>query len=143
MANTKNTSKTEFKGFDQYVSEVESDAVPFELPVDKDTTLYFDPPTGARIEHFSRAWREGDTNLALWALAGDSWPELEKLTANKHFKVVRNIMEDMARHFKLIPEAEEVELRGPGGGTVKESDPQRIQQLQGLGFTIVGESQPR
>lgn len=136
-----NKKQAEFKSFDEYVSEAEVE--PFELPVSKDETLVIEAPTGARIEQFARAYREGDIVLALWALAGDSWPRLEELTNDKHFDVRNAIMNDLVKHFELVPTNAEVELRGPGGGTIKESDPQRIQQLQQLGFVIVGESQPR
>lgn len=133
-------SDKQFKSFDQYVDE--ADIEPFVLPISDDETLTFPIPSGTALLRFTEAYRAGDTIAVLWALCGDQWPRLEELLSDKPFTVMNKIMNDLVTHFKLVPNVE-MELRGPGGGKILESNPEKIAQLQRAGFTLVGESQPR
>jgi hypothetical protein len=43
-------------------------------------------------------------------------------------------------HFRLT---EEIRLEGPGGGTITERDPRKVQKLIGAGYKPAGEARSR
>ena len=51
-----------------------------------------------------------------------------------------NLIYDMMIHFDL---AEEVDLVGPGGGTISEKDPRKIRKLLNQGYRPAGEARSR
>lgn len=134
------TEQKSFKTFDEYVKEAE--ITPFELPINSKKTLKIEAPTGNQLMRFTDAYRQGDTEQILHALAGEKWPELAKVLYEAPYQAMQNVLDDMVRHFKLVPN-QEMELRNATGAKVVESDPDKIKALQRAGFKIVGESQPR
>ena len=131
-------TKTEFRSWDDYVAEVESD--PFQIPT-KDQTIVIPAPSGAGIIQFSNAARVGDAEAMLAAICGEQFAEVKKLLATPgSHKAMDNLIYDMMLFFDL---AEEIELEGPGGGTVTEKDPRKIKKLLNSGYRPAGEARSR
>lgn len=122
--------------WDKYVKEAEGE--PFTLRIDDKKKLVFDMPTGTGLMRIDQGMRTGDVELILRAIAGDQWPELEKLFGKAGHKAFVNIAEDMLDHFDLY---EEVTLIGPGGGRVKRKRPREIRAMMEQGYRPAGEGQ--
>lgn len=125
----------QFKKWDEYVEEAKIE--PFELPVSADETLVIEAPTGASLMHIMQGLRQGDLELILSSLAGDSWPRLEELFGGVGHKALPKLTEDMMDHFDLY---EPVTLIGPGGGKVTRKRPTDIQALLNQGYRPAGEA---
>ena len=132
------TSQQQFKAWDEYVEEAAH--APFQLPVSKDETLIIKAPTAATLIVWARAYRSGDVEAMLSALAGEHWGRLEQLLANAGHTALEHLVTDMMLFFDL---AEDVELIGPGGGKVKEKDPRKIRALMNTGYRPAGEAASR
>lgn len=132
-------NKTTFKTWDQYNEEAQGK--PFELPVSEDKTIVVDPPSGAGIIQFNNAARYGDAEAMLAGIVGEQFTEIKELLKRPgSHKAMDNLIYDMMMHFDL---AEEVDLVGPGGGTVTEKDPRKIKKLLNMGYKTVGEANAR
>lgn len=131
-------SQQEFYAWDKYVQEAK--IPPFRLRVSEDETLVFEAPTGNALIQIMRGLREGDLEVILYALAGDQWPRLQELFGDAGHKALPALVEDLMDHFDLY---EPVQLRGPGGGTVTEKRPRKIQALLNQGYRPVGEAPSR
>ena len=128
----------EFKSWDQYSSEAKQS--PFQLPVSADETIIMEPPTGASLLQWARAYRQGDMEAMLITLCGEKWQRVEQLLAKAGMKAMENLIIDMMIFFDL---AEDVMLIGPGGGKVIERDPRKIRLMLKQGYTTQGEAPSR
>lgn len=131
-------SNKTFKSWDDYTDEAKLD--PFQLPVDKETTLLVQPLTGAGLIQFARAQRSGDIEAMLIVICGDAWQGIEPLLAKAGMKAMENLLTDMMLHFDL---AEEYVLIGQGGGKITEKDPRKIRALMKQGYRPEGEATSR
>lgn len=129
--------KTEFKRWDQYVSEAQHD--PFELPVSDDEVIVVAYPTGASSVQAARAFRNDDPQAFMSAVCGDQYDRVWDLVSSAPKDVMSELMTDMLAYFDMLPE---YELVGPGGGApVTENDPRRIKALRNKGWRFVGEDE--
>ena len=132
-------SKKTFKSWDAYVDEAQVD--PFEIPVSNDETIVITAPSGAGMLQFNAAARIGDAEAMLAGITGEKFSEVKKLLSRPgSHKAMDNLIYDMMMHFDL---AEEVELVGPGGGTITEKDPRKIKALINRGYRPAGEARAR
>ncbi len=120
--------------WDTYVRE--ADRPDFVLKVSDDREIRITNPSGTQIMRFSEAVRNGDADATLAALTGDAWLDIRELLETAGSKATDALIEDIMYHFDLF---DEVELRGPSGGTVKESRPTKIASLLRMGYKPVGE----
>jgi len=125
----------EFKSFEQY--QAEAAVEPWQLPLKDRDPIIVQNPSAVQMMRFSDAYRQGDIAAALWALTGDSWNELEPLLSELGFKGMENMLIDLQLHFDLLPE---LEMQGPSGGTITESDPRKIKALRKKGYKAAGEA---
>jgi hypothetical protein len=129
---------SEFKTWDQYADEARIEA--FQLPVSKDEVLTIAAPSGAAIIQWSRAYRSGDSEAMLSALTGDHYARIRELVSRAPFEAMQNLVTDIMVHFRLT---DEIRLEGPGGGTITERDPRKVQKLIGAGYKPAGEARSR
>lgn len=132
-------AQKDFKTWDQYMEEAQGE--PFQIPVDKDYTIVIDQPSGAGIIQFTNAARAGDAEAMLAGIVGEKLNEVKKLLSQPgSHKAMDNLIYDLMMHFDL---AEDVELVGPGGGTITEKDPRKIRKLMNQGYRAAGEARAR
>lgn len=125
----------EFKSFEQYQAEAEVE--PWQLPRKDGETIIVENPSANQIMRFGDAYRKGDIAAALWALTGEAWKEIDPLLGKIGIKGMNEMLIDMQLWFDLLPE---LELTGPGGGTITESDPRKIDALRKKGYKAAGEA---
>lgn len=136
---TKKQQTTEFKTWDQYVSE--SAGEPFKIPISEDETLVIDSPSGAGLMEFTEGSHSYDAKRMLAGLVGDKFDDvMELLSRPGSHKAMDNLIYDMMMHFDI---AEEVEMVGKGGGKRKEKDPRKIRKLLNQGWRMAGEAPAR
>lgn len=125
---TKSTTKT----WDQYAAE--ADAPDFVLHRTKDDPdpIHVTNPTGARMLRVAQGTRAGDLDAILLGLCGEAYPEVNKLVAKAGHKALPRLVEDIMDHFDLY---EDIELEGPGGGTVTARRPTEVQKLVRMGYS--------
>jgi hypothetical protein len=128
-------AQQQFKRWDQYVEEAKHDA--FQLPVSDEETIIVEPPTGATLVQWARAYRTGDVEAMLITLCGDQWIRIEQLLGTAGHTAMENLITDMMIFFDL---AEDVTLIGPGGGKITEKDPRKIRALMKTGYRPEGEA---
>lgn len=138
MAANKNTNQAEFKTWDQYKEE--SKREPFQLPVSKDETIVIEAPNGAALIHWSRAFRQGDTEAMLTALCGDQWERVEELLPEGGWEVLPRLTHDISSFFGL--QNGKITLIGPNGSKRTVDDPIEAQRLMEEGWEP-GESRTR
>lgn len=125
----------QFKSFEDYQAEAEVE--PWQLPIKGEDPLVVQNPSGIQMMRFADAYRQGDISTALWALTGDAWDRLEEILGKLPHSAMEQMLIDMQLHFDLLPE---LEMQGPGGGTVTESDPRKIKALRKKGYKAAGEA---
>lgn len=126
---------TNVHNWDQYVTEAEVDPFILKTP---DSEISVSNPTGVQIMRLSQGLRSGDLDVILMGLCGDQYQVIVNLLGKVGHKALPKLIEDLMDHFELY---EDIELQGPGGGTVKESRPTKIRQLMGVGYKVKGEDQ--
>ena len=121
--------------WDQYVAEAE--APDFVLKSGDEEKMRVHNPTGVQIMRVSQGLRSGDLDLMLVGLTGEAYPQAIELLSKAGHKALPRLVEDLMDHFNLY---DEIELVGPGGGTVRETRPTKILQLLKLGYVVKGEA---
>jgi len=101
----KAASTFEYKTWDTYVTEAQVE--PYPLKVSADETLVIECPTGADIKSYALAQRTGNEDLAMVSLFGEHAERVEQLSAGAPHGALRHLVEDVARHFKIVGEAGE------------------------------------
>lgn len=129
-------NRTETHLWDDYVEEAN---LPDFVIADKDGNerLRVTNPTGVQLLRIAQGLRSGDLALMLLGLTGDANEAAMKLLSTAGHKALPKLVEDLMEHFGLY---DEMELVGPGGGTVHESRPTKIMQLLKMGYTPKGEA---
>lgn len=94
-------------------------------------------PNSIQVMRIGKAVRDGDAEAIMVGLCGDSWPDVYDLLKKPGvgFQAMLRLEKDLMAHFDMN---DEVELRGPGGGTKRVSDPQEVQRLLGMGWVSTG-----
>ena len=118
----------------KYIDEARVD--PFVLGLPDGTELEIEGPTGASLNLFGQAASTGDVDAMLVALCGDAYPAVRDVFDHAGYTATVAVLEDMLGHFGLDNGATEVTLQGPGGGTVRESDPRKIEALLKRGWKL-------
>ena len=116
--------------WDQYVKEAEAED--FILNVDDETTIRVTNPTGIRVMRVAQGMRTGDLDAILLGLTGEAYEAIKGLLATSGHKALPKLVEDLMDHFDMY---DEIELVGPGGGTVKATRPREIRGLLSSGYT--------
>ena len=125
--------KTQFKTWDQFVADAQSDPYVLTHP---DGEITIEVPTGMQVIRLARGVRDGDDEAVLAALTGYAWPKVKGLITTAPHGVVPALTETLMDHFGLY---EDVTLVGPGGGSRTERIPRKIRALMNQGWTIQGE----
>ena len=130
--------------WDDYVAEAEHEPflLNYRVPGDDDTepeirTITLGQPNSIQMMRIAEGVRNGDAEAIMVGLCGDAWPEVYELLSrpNVGFSALLRLEKDLLAWFQLN---DEVELRGPGGGTRRVSDPQEVQKLLRLGWVSTG-----
>lgn len=130
--------------WDDYVKEAKHE--PFVLtyrehPVDggepEIRSIIIEQPNSVQMMRVAAGVRAGDAEAVMLGLCGDAWPEVLDLLSKPGvgFGAMLRLESDLLKHFQLN---DEVELRGPGGGTRRVSDPQEVSRLLRLGWVSTG-----
>lgn len=128
--------------WDDYVAEAQRE--PFELVYRThddegahEHTITITQPNSIQMMRIGEGVRNGDAEAIMIGLCGDAWPEVYQLLSQPGvgFSAMLRLEKDLLKHFELN---DEVELRGPGGGTRRVSDPQEVQKLLRLGWVSTG-----
>lgn len=100
-------------------------------------TITIEQPNSVQMMRIAAGVRAGDAEAIMLGLCGDAWPEVYELLSRPKagFGAMLRLEADLLKHFQLN---DEVELRGPGGGTRKVSDPQEVARLLRLGWESTG-----
>lgn len=118
--------------WDKYVEEAEAED--FVLTT-ADGEIRITNPTGTRVLRVAQGMRAGDLDAILLGLTGEAYAEVSKLLAVAGHKALPKLIEDIMDHFDMY---DDVELVGPGGGTVTASRPREIRGLIANGYTPKG-----
>ena len=118
--------------WDNYAREAE--AADFVLKT-ADGEIRITNPTGARIKRVAQGMRAGDLDLILLGLTGDAYQDVTALVDTAGHKAMPKLVEDLMEHFDMY---EEIELQGPGGGTVTATKPREVKRLLAMGYTPKG-----
>lgn len=127
------TKKQTSYSWDKYVDEAKAEDFVLKTA---DGEIRITNPTGARVMRVSQGMRANDLDLILLGLTGDAYKEVSALLAQVGHKALPRLIEDIQEHFDMY---EEIELVGPGGGTVKASKPTELRALFNMGYKPVGE----
>ena len=122
--------------WDTYAEEAK---VPDFVLKTKEGTIKITNPTGVQIMRVSQGMRAADLELMLLGLTGDAYDDVTALLGQAGHQAFPRLVEDLMDHFGIY---DEVTLRGPGGGTVKEKRPTKIKALLEMGYTVKGEARP-
>ena len=115
--------------WDQYVKEAEAED--FVLTT-ADGEIRVTNPTGIRVMLVAQGMRTGDLDAILLGLTGEAYEAIKGLLATSGHKALPKLVEDLMDHFDMY---DEIELVGPGGGTVKATRPREIRGLLSSGYT--------
>lgn len=118
--------------WDKYVEEAEAED--FVLTT-ADGDIRITNPTGTRVLRVAQGMRAGDLDAILLGLTGEAYSEVSKLLGSAGHKALPKLIEDIMDHFDMY---DDVELVGPGGGTVTASRPREIRGLIANGYTPKG-----
>lgn len=94
-----NSKKPAVKSLAHYRDKVKGE--PFVLPIDEETSITIQRPTGDQVFDAEDALREGNSRGFLEAIAGDQAEALLEAVLNEDFKVVQAISVDIQKHFGL------------------------------------------
>ncbi|NNG20495.1 hypothetical protein HJ590_13150 [Naumannella sp. ID2617S] len=126
---------SDFRTWDSFVDEARIE--PYKLPISDDEVLTIECPSGAALVHIGQGMRNGDLEVILASLCGDSWDRINTLMATAPHGVLPNLVEAMMDHFNLY---EPVTLVGPSGGKVTRRKPREIRDLINRGYRPMGEA---
>lgn len=128
------TKQTTYK-WDTYVAEAQAEDFILEKPDGEQVRI--SNPTGARVLRLAQGLREGDLDMMLVALCGDTYPEVRELVATAGHKAFPKLVEDLMDHFDLY---EDLKLVGPEGNTVTARRPTEVRRFRELGYVPMGEA---
>lgn len=95
-----NKRKPQTKSLAHYRSSVKT-GEPFTLPIDEETSIVIERPTGDQILDAEACLRAGDSRGFLEEIAGDVADELLDVLGAEDFDVLRAVARDIQKHFGL------------------------------------------